>query len=496
MTAHAGENGDHAGHAQSGHKRIWLDSDGLHMDLGDAIGTRAWWRGALTLAGLSIGIFALAAAARPTPISALIPQSGPAEDHSSVAIAPLSHAPAFHAGLPANARVRALSMPLEPASVTKTVEVQRNESLERALRRAGVARDEAAALAQTAQASLGDVKLDGGTDLQLVFGRAPAGDAPRPLEALEYRASFEEKVQAQRLGSQFLVHAQPIAIYDATARIEGTVGSSLYVAARRAGVPARIVNDYIKALSFGVDFQRDVVAKDRFALVFERDVAATGEVRHGKLLYASLELNKRDKTLELARFAPGGGEAEFFHADGVTVKRMLMRTPVDGRFRKSSGFGPRRHPILGYTRMHKGVDFAAPTGTPVLAAGAGRITFIGRNRGYGNFIKIDHGSGYSTAYAHLHRFSSGLKQGSRVEQGQVIAQVGSTGMSTGPHLHYEVHKNGEAINPNSKSLPVGRWLKGGELVAFKAELERLRAIRPNVSAAEVLAEASDGADRS
>jgi murein DD-endopeptidase MepM/ murein hydrolase activator NlpD len=178
--------------------------------------------------------------------------------------------------------------------------------------------------------------------------------------------------------------------------------------------------------------------------------------------------------IRLYRYKAKDGFVDYYSATGQSVRKALLRTPIDGA-RISSGFGRRRHPILGYTRMHKGLDFAARRGTPIYAAGDGVVDFAGRNGGYGKYVRIRHTGIYKTAYAHMHRYGKGVRTGRRVRQGQIIGYVGSTGRSTGPHLHYEVHKNGRQVNPRSIKLPSGRTLKGRELTAFKmyrVELDR------------------------
>jgi len=178
--------------------------------------------------------------------------------------------------------------------------------------------------------------------------------------------------------------------------------------------------------------------------------------------------------IRLHRYKAKDGFVDYYSATGQSVRKALLRTPIDGA-RISSGFGRRRHPILGYTRMHKGLDFAARRGTPIYAAGDGVVDFAGRKGGYGKYVRIRHTGTYKTAYAHMHRYGKGVRTGRRVRQGQIIGYVGSTGRSTGPHLHYEVHKNGRQVNPRSIKLPSGRKLKGRELTAFKTyrvELDR------------------------
>lgn len=471
--------------AQRGQPAPWA------VDLGYRIGSAEWWRGFATLgAMLSCALLAMQAIESPTPPSRF-PDAMSASQRELLApltIGPLADGGRTGARVPMTPQVRALAAPLEPASVSASTRMRRGESLASALARAGASRSIAKDAQKALEAQLGTLGFEGGAALHVTLGRRLSADEPRPLDALSFRAAFDKVVEARRLGGQLLAKAIPLQVVDAPARIEGSVGSSLYVAARRAGVPAGLVNQYVKLLSFGVDFQRDVVASDRFSLAFERKIAETGEVRTGKLLYAALMLKKSGKTLELTGFSPSGGALEYFHADGVSVKRMLMKTPIEGGFRQTSGFGMRRHPILGYSRMHKGIDFAAPTGTPVLASGAGTVASAAFNSGYGNVIVLSHGQGFQTRYAHLRGFARGVRTGARVEQGQVIGYVGTTGLSTGPHLHYEVYLKGAAVNPADSKLPTGRWLAGRDLANFKAQLAAMRAISPNVSPAEVLAE--------
>jgi murein DD-endopeptidase MepM/ murein hydrolase activator NlpD len=201
----------------------------------------------------------------------------------------------------------------------------------------------------------------------------------------------------------------------------------------------------------------------------------------GKILYASLVTS--GKTHALYRFtSPVDGSIDYYDERGQSAKKFLMRTPVDGA-RLSSGYGMRFHPILGYSKMHKGVDFAAPRGTPVMAAGQGTVDYASRYGSYGNYIRISHGNGYKTAYAHLNSFARGIKKGAHVRQGQIIGYVGTTGRSTGPHLHYEVLVANKQVNPMSIRVPTGRKLAGSELASFAAART---AIGTEMAAATVL----------
>jgi murein DD-endopeptidase MepM/ murein hydrolase activator NlpD len=248
-------------------------------------------------------------------------------------------------------------------------------------------------------------------------------------------------------------------------RAGGTVDSSLYLAAMQAGIPAEVVVDMIHMFSYKVDFQRDVHDGDSFEVYYDFYYTPEGQpAKYGNISYARMRLGGKD--IVLYRYQPDPDQApEYFDAKGESAKGILMKTPVDGA-RISSGFGSRFHPVLGYTRMHKGVDFAVPVGTPVMAAGNGAVQFMGRANGYGNFLKVDMGSGMGFGYAHLSRFAPGLRRGAKVRQGQIVAYSGNTGLTTGPHLHYEIFQHGTQINPLTFKMAQGRTLAGSERGKF------------------------------
>ena len=249
-------------------------------------------------------------------------------------------------------------------------------------------------------------------------------------------------------------------------RAGGTVDSSLYLNAMQAGIPADVVNDLFHLFQYKVDFQREVHPGDTFEVYYDYYYTPEGQPVNGRgsISYARMRLSGKD--IVLYRYQPDPDrEADYFDAKGEAAKGMLMKTPVDGA-RISSGFGSRFHPVLGYTRMHKGVDFAVPVGTPVMAAGGGTIQFMGEASGYGNFVVISHTSGFSTAYGHLSRFAAGMRKGSKVHQSQVFAYSGNTGLTTGPHLHYEIRVNNAQVNPLTIKMASGRTLSGRELSSF------------------------------
>lgn len=245
-----------------------------------------------------------------------------------------------------------------------------------------------------------------------------------------------------------------------------TVKYSLYGSAAKANIPDEVIANMIKIFSWNVDFQRDIRSGDEIEILYETKIMDDGtRIGYGDILFARLVTGGRD--LSLYRHKMKNGHIDYFDPEGNSIKRTLMKTPIDGA-RMSSGYGMRRHPVLGYNKMHKGVDFAAPRGTPIYAAGDGVIESAGRKGSYGNYIRIKHNSKLKTAYAHLHRISKGIRPGVRVKQGQVIGTVGTTGRSTGPHLHYEVLLNGKHANPRGVNVPTGETLNGTELERFKA----------------------------
>ena len=268
-------------------------------------------------------------------------------------------------------------------------------------------------------------------------------------------------------------------------KAEGHIQTSLYDAAMEAGLPISILMELVQIFSFDVDFQREIQKGDRFEVLYENLLNDDGEtVALGPVLFASLSLS--GQPIELYRHEPSNGPVDYFNGKGQSARKALMRTPINGA-RLSSGYGMRRHPVLGYNKMHRGLDFAAPKGTPVVAAGDGVIERIGRNGAYGKYIRIRHNGTYKTAYAHLNGYARGMKSGKRVRQGQTIGYVGSTGRSTGPHLHYEVLRGGKQMNPRKLKLPTGQKLKGAELALFDQQVRKVRVLIAEVPSVQKVA---------
>ena len=249
------------------------------------------------------------------------------------------------------------------------------------------------------------------------------------------------------------------------------INSSIYKDGIDENIPISVITEAIRLLSFDVDFQRDIQKDNILELSYETLInESRNEFSYGKIKYINLIFKKNN--LEYFYFKTNDGYVNYFNKEGKNAQKSLMKTPIDGA-RLSSSFGMRKHPISGYNKMHKGLDFAAPKGTPIYAAGNGVIEYVGKNGGYGNYIRIRHNSSYKTAYAHLSKYKKGIYKGLRVNQGEIIGYVGSTGISTGPHLHYEVIYMNKQINPKKMNLPSISILEGKELDRFNKEMKTI-----------------------
>jgi len=255
--------------------------------------------------------------------------------------------------------------------------------------------------------------------------------------------------------------------------IKFVINTSLYKDGINAGVPVSVLIDLIKLYSFDIDFQRDIKKNNKLEVSYETLYnPVRNETAYGNIKYVNLEI--QNKNLEYFIFKTDEGFYDYFNRKGKNVKKALLKTPLDGA-RLSSGFGMRKHPISGFNKIHKGVDFAAPTGTPIYAGGNGVIEYIGNNGGYGKYIRIRHNNEYKTAYAHLSKYKKNIYKGKRVSQGDIIGYVGSTGNSTGPHLHYEIIFQNKQVNPMNIKLPSGKILEGNELKRFDKEYKEIYA---------------------
>jgi murein DD-endopeptidase MepM/ murein hydrolase activator NlpD len=309
-------------------------------------------------------------------------------------------------------------------------------------------------------------RLRSGQEITLTL--QPGGNSGEAkLLGIDITADVGHAVAAKRDGNGFRGTEMKLALQRNVMRGHGTINDSLYLSAIRAGVPVGVVVEMIRLFSWDVDFERDIQPGDRFEVMFERHSAPNGS-KDGAVSYASLTLGQ--KQLKLYRFEFDDGVVDYFNERGFSVRKALLKTPIDGA-KLTSKFGMRRHPILGFSMMHRGIDFGAPAGTPIYAAGDGAIELAGWNGAYGNYVRLRHSSGYSTAYGHMSSIAKGMRAGTRVRQGQVIGYVGSTGRSTGPHLHYEMLKGGSQVNPLGIKIPEGRKLEGPDSKRFFRERE-------------------------
>ena len=274
--------------------------------------------------------------------------------------------------------------------------------------------------------------------------------------------------------NQYVARVEKDELLEEVNSATGTISGSLLVSMQKQGIPGKIATKFSKLFESVVDFRRDVRNGDKFEVIYENLITPSGEVvKSGNILYAGLIIRK-DK-LELYRFTDSKGNVDYYNAKGLAMKRTLHRKPLAfQKARISSPFGKRRHPILKRVIIHWGVDYAAPKGTAIYAGGDGVVQVAKYNGGYGNYIKIRHNSEYSTAYGHMQKFAKGIRPGVRVKQGQVIGYVGSTGRSTGPHLHYEVVQNGRRVNPLKIKAAAGENLKGNNLKKFKAQVAEIK----------------------
>lgn len=378
-----------------------------------------------------------------------------------------------------------LESPKRPELVEALVEVQRGDTLMALLKRAGADTREAHQAIQALSSEYDPRHLRPGQEIQLALRGDDAGALAVEWLRLVPDPEVEVHVQREAEGYAALTVERPLESQDRFA--QGEITSSLFAAGSAAQVPHAVIVEAIRAMSFDVDFQRDIQPGTTYEFLYESLADESGEiVKAGALHYVALGLGERERAFY--RFETEDGLVDFYDANGLSARRGLLRTPIDGA-RVSSNYGMRRHPIKGYNRMHKGIDFAAPSGTPIYAAGDGVVEIAGRNGGYGNYVRIRHGNGYQTAYAHLSRFGKGVSSGARVRQGDVIGYVGSTGASTGPHLHYEVLLQNKQVNPSSIKLPTGRQLAGAEMEAFEKwvqEIDRKRAAQRQVQLASVM----------
>jgi len=353
------------------------------------------------------------------------------------------------------------------APQTLQIKVERGETLVEAVQRLGVSATEAKAVVDVLSSAMDIAHIRAGLALDAAVARPRAPQDPVRLVGLSLRTGPASALTLSRTfdGALKLRQLQE-PVRDDTVAANGQIQGSLYESAQRLGATPTITAEMVKLFSHKLDFQRDIQPGDAFRLVFDRKVTESGRtIETGDLEYAELH------GVKFYRFERGD-KVDYFDEAGKNIKGFLLRTPVDGA-RITSLFGLRQHPVLGYTRAHQGIDFGAGTGTPILAAGDGVVLEAKRWGGYGNWLRIRHTAGWDTGYGHISRYAAGIRPGVHVHQGQVVAYVGATGLATGPHLHYEVWRNGARINPLGAKIPQGTVLAGADLTRFQAEKARI-----------------------
>ena len=344
--------------------------------------------------------------------------------------------------------------------------IQKNDSIEKILKKYAIRANDIKIISNNLkQKNL--INIYAGRKLSLVLKKLD--DGSNTVVNLIYPINNTLSIEIRKNQNNFIIKENILQLYKKEVVIKNVIKNNLYSAAIDAGIEPNIIVEFARIFGFEVDFQRDIRKGDWFEILYERFEDDNNIVRDtGKIIYASMFVN--GSKINLYGFKDKN-DFGFYDLKGKSIVKSLMKTPINGA-RLSSSFGNRKHPILGYTKLHTGTDFAAPSGTPIMASGAGKIIRARWCGGGGNCVKIKHNSIYETVYAHMKNFARGIKEGKRVSQGQIIGYVGSTGMSTGPHLHYEVIVNGRKVNSQKLKLPSGKILKGYDRENF--ELERIK----------------------
>ena len=345
--------------------------------------------------------------------------------------------------------------------------IKNNDSIERILKKFNVIeKDIKIITVKLRQKKLSNIYS--GRELSLIVKKL--SDNSNTVVNLLFPISNTSSVEIRKSENDFKVKENILQLNKKEVVVKGIINNNLYSSAVQAKIEPNIIIEFARIFGFEVDFQRDIRNGDWFEIFYEKFEDDNKKVRDtGKIIYASMFVNGQE--INLYNFKFKKDDEEYFDIKGKSITESLMKTPINGA-RLSSAFGMRKHPILGYNKMHRGTDFAAPSGTPIMASGSGTVTRARWCGGGGNCVKIKHNSTYETIYAHMKAFAKGIKEGRKVKQGQIIGYVGSTGMSTGPHLHYEVVVNGKKVNSQKLKLPSGKILKGEARKEF--EIQRIK----------------------
>ncbi len=453
----------------------WCERVEMAPDLASGIGSRRWLRGLGTLMGLSAAAISFWPDFAPVEAAAIPTDRASRDEFRSQMIMPLGLGADSGRRMGATASVRPLTGAPERPTLQLVATLGQGDSLPRMLARAGVGEADIGGVAALVASALGPGGIAPGTRFDITLGRRTEPGLPRRLESIDFRARFDLDLGVSRQGGGLALVRRPIAVDATPLRVRGVVGSSLYRSARNAGAPIAAIQAYLQAIDRHVSLESDLAPGDAFDIVVGYKRSASGERQMGDLLYAGIERGGNPR-LQLLRWGQDGAMVSAGGFSGQSESRTIG-APVAGRI--TSTFGMRRHPILAFVRRHAGIDYGARYGSPIYAVADGVVSFAGRHGGHGNFVRLEHGGGNGTGYGHMSRIA--VSPGARVQAGQVIGYVGSTGMSTGPHLHFEAYQNGHPVNPMGLRFVARPQIDGRELSAFKQRLASVLAIRPGAA---------------
>lgn len=447
----------------------------LAPDLAQNIGSPRWFRGAATFLSLTAVALAFWPDFSPLEAAPAVRLTDQARDEfRSQTIQPLALGGDTGNHMAANALVLPLANAPERPQLEATATFGRSDSLARILARQGVGKADATRAEELVAQAIELDQIEPGTQIDVTLGRRPEPGAQRPLAEMRFRARFDLSLAVARGDDDNLaLIREPIEVDETPLRVRGTVGGSLYRSARAAGAPASAIQAYLRALGDHEDLDKALQPDDTFDMIISYRRAATGERQAGKLLYAGVE-RPDGKPIQLMRW---GSDDQFYEASGVGEQRAGLLAPVPGPI--GSRYGMRRHPILRYKRMHAGVDFRARYGTPIVAPTDGSVSAAGRMGGCGNAVKLSHSGGLVTKFCHMSRIA--VSRGQKVKRGQIVGYVGSTGLSTGPHLHYEMYRGGRHIDPLSVRYVTRATLSGADLKRFRSTLAALKTVDAGVA---------------
>ncbi len=481
--AHAERAGDDKSNQASASRTSWreriatLKSDietrchaaDLAPDLAQDIGSGRWFRGLGTMLGLSLVAISFWPDMTAVEAATAMPVDPPVRDEfRSQMIMPLALGADSGRHMGATPDVLPLKSAPERPMIQLVATLGQGDSFARMMQRAGVGAGDSSRVAELIANAVPLGEIEAGTQFDITLGKRPSPGAPRPLDKLDFRARFDLDLAVERTGGVLALERKPIEVDSTPLRIRGTVGSSLYRSARAAGAPLKAIQQYLQAVDDHLNLESEVGASDQFDIIIAYKRSARGERQAGELLYAGLERGGKPR-LQLMRW---GNDGQFFEASGVGKQKSGYVQPVSGRM--TSRYGMRRHPILGYRRMHSGVDYAARYGTPIFAVSDGVVSFSGRHGGHGKYVRLNHVNGLGTGYAHMS--SIAVDRGARVRAGQVIGYVGSTGLSTGAHLHFEVYQGSRKVDPLKVQFIMRPQISGRELIEFRQRLQGLKAV--------------------